>query len=112
MRGGSIRSSSSGSCLWGVVLTQRSGGCKLERVDSPQKGKGSCKRSNEPIRESLSKKRSNWCDRATNRRHKLHAISGLLTARSITGASCFLSRASKRFLAVDIRPRKKRNYDM
>src|SRR5260370_20609539 len=48
-----------------LVLTQRSGGCKLERVDSPQKGKGSCKRSNEPLHENLSKKRSNWCDRAT-----------------------------------------------
>src|SRR2546423_7753713 len=33
----------------GVVLTQRSGGCKLERVDSPRKGKGSCKRSNGPL---------------------------------------------------------------
>src|SRR6266480_5926544 len=28
-----------------MVLTRKSGGCKLERVDSSQKGKGSCKRS-------------------------------------------------------------------
>jgi hypothetical protein len=40
-----------------LVLTQRSGGGKLERVGSPQKG--SCQRSNEPLRENLSKKRSN-----------------------------------------------------
>src|SRR6266699_560092 len=30
-----------------LVLTRRSGGCKLERVDSSQEGKGSCKRRNE-----------------------------------------------------------------
>src|SRR2546429_9405700 len=33
----------------GLVLTQRSGGWKLERVDSSQEGKGSCKRSNEHL---------------------------------------------------------------
>src|SRR6266853_3348548 len=32
-----------------LVLTQRSGGSKFERVGRPQRGKGSCKRSNEPI---------------------------------------------------------------
>jgi hypothetical protein len=70
-----------------LVLTRRSGGSKLEREDSPQKGKGPCKRSNEPLRENLSKKRSNWCDRATNRRRKLHAILELLTAHCTIGAS-------------------------
>src|SRR5438067_4723223 len=58
----------------GVVLTQRSGGSKLERVDSPRKGKGSCKRSNGPLHENLSKKRSSLCDRAINRKPKSHEI--------------------------------------
>src|SRR5438270_4794661 len=49
------------SCEYEVVLTQRSGGYKLERVDSPQKGKGSCKRSNGPLHENLSKKRYSLC---------------------------------------------------
>ena len=42
-------SSSAWSGSASLVLTQRSGGCKLERVDSSQEGKGSCKRSNEHL---------------------------------------------------------------
>ena len=37
-----------------VVLTLRSGGSKLERESSTQKGKGSCRRPNEPIRRNSS----------------------------------------------------------
>jgi|GEM_PF-1551898 len=37
-----------------VVLTLRSGGSKLEREISTQKGKGSCRRPNEPIRRNSS----------------------------------------------------------
>ena len=94
----------------GVVLTQRSGGSKLKRVDSPQKGKGSCKRSNEPLHESLSKKRSNWRDRATNRERKLHAIWELPIARCIIGASNVQNTASKHFPVADTKLRKKRKY--
>src|SRR5712692_4500781 len=93
-----------------LVLTQRSGGCKLERVDFPQKGKGSCKRSNAPLRENLSKKRSNWCDPAPNRRHKLHAIWESPTARCTIGASNFQHRVSRHFPAADTKLRKKRKF--
>ena len=93
-----------------LVLTQRSGGSKLKRVDSPQKGKGSCKRSNEPLHESLSKKRSNWRDRATNRERKLHAIWELPIARCIIGASNVQNTASKHFPVADTKLRKKRKY--
>jgi integrase len=91
-----------------MVLTQRSGGSKLERVDSPQKGKGSCKRSNELLRENVSKKRSNWCDRATNHRRKLHAIWESQTVRCTIGASNFPNTASRHFPAADIKLHKKR----
>src|SRR2546423_12211331 len=66
--------SSQCSCPGMMVLTQRSGGCKLERVDSSQEGKGSCKRSNEHLHKNLSKKRYSSCDRAINRKPKSHGI--------------------------------------
>src|SRR5205085_8944129 len=93
-----------------VVLTQRSGGSKLERVDFPRKGKGSCKRSNGPLHENLSKKQYSLCDRAINRKPKSHEIEGSQTARCIIGATCLQNRVNRLFLAAVIRLHKKKKF--